>query len=134
MQRSRFRLGMAVALASVTAVALTAERGETQSSRFQRLPEAAVTEMITASGAGGSTWFESTDARGQRVTITFLPRFATVVRDGRRVPVSWLRSGDQVEVRGQAHGNRVAASSARVAESRTAGVRLEIKKEPAERR
>jgi len=134
MQRSQIRFGPIVALAAIAATFLGQVSSAAQSSRFQRLPETTATEMITATGVGGSTWFEGTDTRGQRVTVTFLPRFATVVKDGRRVPVSTLRPGDQVEVVGHTRGDQMAASSARATGSRTAGARIELKKEPAERR
>lgn len=134
MQRSRSRLGMTVALAAIAATLLGHGACAAQSRRFQRLPENPTTERITVTHGSGSTWFAGTDPRGQRVTITFLPRFATVVRGGRRVPVSWLRPGDQVEVVGQARGERLAASAARVTTERTAGARLELKQAPVEQR
>lgn len=134
MQRSKSCFGLNVALAALAVTLLGQGNGEAQSSRYQRLPEMTATERITVTGGSGSTWFEGTDASGQRVTVTFLPRFATVVRNGKRVPVSWLRSGDQVEVVGHGSGSRLAASSARVTGERTAGVRLELKQEPTERR
>jgi hypothetical protein len=42
----------------------------------------------------------------------FLPRFATIVRDGTRVPVSYLKPGDTVVVEGQMTERHLAASSA----------------------
>jgi hypothetical protein len=60
----------------------------------------------------GSTWFTGTDARGEKLTVVFLPRFATILRDGLRVPVSYLEPGTTVTVEGQMRGQRFAASSA----------------------
>jgi hypothetical protein len=71
----------------------------------------------------GSTWFTGTDASGNKVTVVFLPRFATVVRDGARVRVSSLRPGDRVEVTGGVKGRRLFAASAQVTQSRTAAAR-----------
>jgi hypothetical protein len=130
MQRSKFGHVMAVALTAVTATVLFPEGSAAQSSRYERLPEVRAAETIIVTDTGGSTWFKGTDDRGQRVMVTFLPRFATVERDGRRVPVSRLRAGDRVEVRGRARGHRIAAASAQVTETRTASVRQEPRQEP----
>jgi hypothetical protein len=65
----------------------------------------------------GSTWFDGTDSRGERVTVVFLKRFATVARDGGRVPISYLKSGDRVECNGRVRGHRILAGSARLVSS-----------------
>jgi single-stranded DNA-binding protein len=53
----------------------------------------------------------------------FLPRFATIVRDGSRVPASYLKAGDTVRVEGRLRDRRIAASSAELTRPRVTTTR-----------
>jgi len=98
-------LATAIMLASLSA-ALGAEGAHRH--RLASQPTQRVEVRVTDSG---STWFTGTDARGEKLTVVFLPRFATIVRDGSRVPVSYLEPGSTVIVEGQIRERRLAASS-----------------------
>jgi len=119
MQRIITAASLAASLvAASVSVALAAETPN----RYRLAPEPSNSVAVSVTQSG-STWFTGTDASGNKVTVVFLPRFASVVRDGTRVRVSALRPGDRVEVTGQVTGSRLYAASARVTESRTATAR-----------
>jgi len=98
-------LAASLTLASVAAVAAEAP----QRYRLNRTPSQSTVVRVLRTGA---TWIEGTTDRGERVAVQFAPRFATVQRNGERVPVSFLRAGDRVEVTGRADGRRFQAFSA----------------------
>jgi hypothetical protein len=98
-------LAAAISLASVAAFAAEAPQ------RYRLNPTLAQTEEIRVTH-GGATWIEGVNPRGERVTVQFQKRFATVQRDGERVPVSFLRAGDRVAVTGHIDGHRIQAAAA----------------------
>jgi hypothetical protein len=109
----------AAALAAILAIASSsAVLAEETSHRYRVVSERSQSTEVRVT-TSGSTWFTGTDARGDRVMVVFLPRFNTVLRDGVRIPVSYLRPGDRVDVAGQARKHRLYASSAQVVTPRT---------------
>jgi hypothetical protein len=92
---------------------LPAARAAGSSHRHQLVSQPTHRVEVKVTG-GSTTWFTGSDAQGETLAIVFLPRFATVLRDGERVPVSYLKPGDTVQVEGQISGRRMAASSAQI--------------------
>lgn len=117
------RMITAAALAaSLVVVSVSAALASDTSVRYRVAPESANHVEVTVTQSN-STSFTGPDASGNKVMVVFLPRFATVVRDGARVRVSTLRPGDRVEATGEAKGSHLYASSAQVTQPRTAAAR-----------
>jgi hypothetical protein len=96
---------------SIMLASLSAALGAERTHRFCVVAEPTQRVEVRVTDSG-STWFTGTDARGEKLTVVFLPRFATIVRDGSRVPVSYLEPGSRVMVEGHIRERRLAASSA----------------------
>jgi hypothetical protein len=96
---------------SIMLASLSAALGAERTHRFCVVAEPTQRVEVRVTDSG-STWFTGTDARGEKLTVVFLPRFATIVRDGSRVPVTYLEPGNTVMVEGQIKERRLAASSA----------------------
>jgi hypothetical protein len=96
---------------SIMLASLSAALGAEGTHRYRVVSQStqSVEVQVTSSQ---STWFTGTNAQGEKLTVVFLPRFATIVRDGTRMPVSYLKAGDTVQVVGRIREQRVAASSA----------------------
>jgi uncharacterized cupredoxin-like copper-binding protein len=112
----------ATLVASLVVVSVSAAMASEASHRYSVVKEPSKSVQVSVTRSE-STWFTGTDTAGKKVTVVFLPRFATVVRDGKRVPVSALRPDDRVEVTGEFSGSRLYASSARVTQPHTAAAR-----------
>lgn len=119
----RTSLFAAVLTAALTATFVNSVHAAETPTRYRLRAESTQTQAVQVTKSG-STWFEGTTSVGERVTVVFQPRFATVKRGGERVPVSFLRAGDRVEVRGHASGRRLHANSAEQQPARTATVQL----------
>jgi hypothetical protein len=114
-------------LAALLAATLLAASGASLAAgpqqRYRAVVEPAPTEELQVVRSGGA-WFTGVNAGGRHVTVVFQPRFATVLRDGKRVPVSYLRAGDRVAVTGRTEGQRIAAVAAVQLPAHTAAVQL----------
>jgi hypothetical protein len=120
---NRTSLSAAVLTAALFATFVSSVYAAETPSRYQVRAESRQTQDVQVTKSG-STWFEGTTADGQRVTVVFQPRFATVKRGGNRVPVSYLRADDRVEVSGHVSGRRLHANSAEQKPAQTAAVQL----------
>jgi hypothetical protein len=96
---------------SIMLASLSAALGAEGTHRYGVVSQPTQRVEVRVTGSG-STWFTGTEAHGEKLAVVFLPRFATIVRDGTRVPVSYLKAGDTVQVEGQITERRLAASSA----------------------
>jgi hypothetical protein len=103
-------LTTAALTASIMLASLSTALGAESTHRYRLVaqPTQSVEVQVTSSS---STWFTATDVRGERLTVVFLPRFATIVRDGTRVPVSCLKPGDTLRIEGRVTDRFLAASS-----------------------
>jgi hypothetical protein len=97
---------VAVSLASASS-ALAAEG----SLRYRTVAEKTQSEEIRVVRAGGA-WVEGVTGQGQRLTVVFDTRFASVRRGDERVPVSYLRAGDRIAVTGRAGSRHMYVRSA----------------------
>jgi hypothetical protein len=96
---------------SIMLASLSAALGAEGAHRYRVVSQPTHRVEVTVTGSD-STCFTGTDAHGEKLTVVFLHRFATIVRDGSRVPVSYLEPGNTVMVEGQIKERRLAASSA----------------------
>jgi hypothetical protein len=96
---------------SIMLASLSAALGAEGARRFRLAAQPTQRVEVTVTGSS-STYFTGTNAHGEPLSVVFLPRFATIVRDGSRVPVSYLEPGDTVIAEGQITKRRRAASSA----------------------
>ena len=95
-----------VSLASASS-AIAAE----SSTRYRTVAVTPQTAEMTVLRAG-SAWVQVVTVQGERVTVVFQTRFATIRRGNERIPVSYLRAGDRIAVTGGAVGGRLHVSSA----------------------
>jgi hypothetical protein len=96
---------------SIMLASLSAALGAEGAHRYRVVSQPTQRVEVRVTGSS-STCFTGTNAQGERLSVVFLPRFATIVRDGTRVPVSYLKAGDTVVVEGQMTERHLAASSA----------------------
>jgi len=95
---------------SIMLASLSAALGAEGTHRYRVVSQPSQRVELRVTGSSG-TWFTGTNAHGEPLSVVFLPRFATIVREGTRVPVSYLKPGDTVVVEGQMTERRLAVSS-----------------------
>jgi hypothetical protein len=98
---------------SIMLASLAAALGAEGAPRYRVVAQPAQRVEVRVTGSS-STCFTGSNAHGEPLSVVFLPRFATIVRDGTRVPVSYLKAGDTVVVEGRMTERHLAASSASV--------------------
>jgi hypothetical protein len=115
MQRSTACLRFVAGLAALVALPFTAAPSQGADKhpsawRFRTDKLSAERHTVTVTRAGSHEWFEATDASGKKLRVTLPPRFGSVQRDGKLVPIEFLRPGDRVQVWGHAGDGRFQAA------------------------
>lgn len=108
---------------SIILASLSAALGAEGTHRYRIISEPTRFVEVRVTGSQ-STWLTGTNAKGEELTVVFLPRFASILRGRTRVPVSYLKPGDTVRVEGRMRDRRFAATSAQLIEPSLTAARV----------
>jgi hypothetical protein len=119
MQRTMSCLHLLPGLAAFAALPWTAQPSRADATspsawRFRTERRERTSQTLTVTQSGNYNWFLSKDGSGKAVRVVFPTHSGVVKREGKRVPLSFLRRGDQVEVWGEKQGGSLFASRAEV--------------------